>query len=107
MLSGPCYRRDWLIAPAGRASGGKGVAGSELKGSASRGFQIERLFKYLPNNSQCALEQAAGGALAESQEVQAFDRKVDASRFTNSGFSALTISQAASHQWPGGTRELC
>lgn len=78
-----------------------------LKGSASRGFQIERLFKYLPNNSQCALEQAAGGALAESQEVQAFDRKVDAGRFTNSGFSALTISQAASHQWPGGTRELC
>lgn len=63
-------------------AGAEGAAGSEelqappLKGSASRGFQTE----YLPNNSQCALEQAAGAGLAESldRDVQALDRNVDA-----------------------------
>lgn len=92
---------QWFLVPQGlavagaeRATGCEELQALKLKGSASRGFQIERLFKYLPNNSHCALEQAAG-ALAESWEVQAFDRNMDESRFTNSAF---LISQAASHQ---------
>lgn len=75
---------QWFLLPQGlavagaeRATGGKELQALKLKGSASRGFQVERLFRYLPNGSQCALEQAEG-ALAESREVQAFDRNVDA-----------------------------
>lgn len=72
---------QWFLLPQGLAvpgaTGRKELQAQRQKGSAPRGFQIERLFKYLPNNSPCALEQAAGGALAESREVQAFDRNVE------------------------------
>lgn len=58
------------------AAGGGELQALPLKGSASRGFRIE----YSPNISQCALEQAAGAALAGSPErdVQALARNVDA-----------------------------
>lgn len=75
MLNEFQVQQELAVAGAEGAAGGEELQALPLKGSASRGFQIE----YLLNNSQCALEQATGADLAESpdQDVQALARNVD------------------------------